>query len=80
MSLLSLCGVSRRFGAVMDSAVDVLPSVLRHLGRAPDSVEPAALEAAGRALLGIRPHLRSIPSPPALTEALANGEICLALT
>lgn len=66
--------------AVMDSAVDVLPTVLRHLGHAPDSVEPAALDAAGRALLAIRPHLRSIPSPPALTEALANGEICLALT
>ena len=69
------CGV-----AVMDSATDVLPSVLRHLGHPPDSVAPAALEAAQRALLAIRPHLRSIPSPPALTEALANGEICLAFT
>lgn len=66
------CGI-----AVMDSASDVLPSVLRHLGFSPDSVVPAELEAAQRALLAIRPHLRSIPSPPALLEALAAGEICL---
>jgi putrescine transport system substrate-binding protein len=67
------CGI-----AVMDSGNDVLPSVLRHLGFSPDSVVPAELEAAQRALLAIRPHLRSIPSPPALLEALAAGEICLA--
>ncbi|MCW8086341.1 extracellular solute-binding protein [Sabulicella glaciei] len=72
---IARCGV-----AVMDSAVDVLPSVLRHLGRHPDSTDPADLEAAQRALLAIRPHLRSIPSPPALIEALANGEICAAFT
>lgn len=67
------CGI-----AVMDSASDVLPSVLRHLGFSPDSVVPAELEAAQRALLAIRPYLRSIPSPPALLEALAAGEVCLA--
>jgi len=66
------CGI-----AVMDSGNDVLPSVLRYLGHSPDSVVPAELEAAQRALLAIRPHLRSIPSPPALLEALAAGEICL---
>ncbi|WP_207538548.1 extracellular solute-binding protein [Sabulicella rubraurantiaca] len=72
---IARCGV-----AMMDSAVDVLPSVLRHLGRNPDSTDSADLEAAQRALLAIRPHLRSIPSPPALIEALANGEICAAFT
>lgn len=69
------CGI-----AVMDSAVDVLPSVLRHLGFHQDTTAPAELEAAQRALLAIRPFLRSIPSPPAIIEALANGEICLAFT
>jgi putrescine transport system substrate-binding protein len=69
------CGI-----AVMDSAVDVLPSVLRHLGFHPDTTAPAELEAAQRALLAIRPFLRSIPSPPAIIDALANGEICLAFT
>ncbi len=66
------CGI-----AVMDSGNDVLPTVLRHLGFSPESVVPAELEAAQRALLAIRPYLRSIPSPPALLEALAAGEICL---
>ena len=72
---IARCGI-----AVMDSAVDVLPSVLRHLGRNPDSTAPADLEAAQRALLAIRPYLRSIPSPPAIIDALAAGEICLAFT
>jgi len=72
---IARCGI-----AVMDSAVDVLPSVLRHLGFSPDSVVPAELEAAQRALLAIRPFLRSIPSPPAIIDALAAGEICLAFS
>lgn len=72
---LAPCGI-----AVMDSATDVVPSVLRALGRAPDSADPADLRAAEAALLAIRPHLRSIPNAAALVDALANGEICLALT
>jgi putrescine transport system substrate-binding protein len=69
------CGI-----AVMDSAVDVLPSVLRHLGFHPDTTAQAELDAAQRALLAIRPFLRSIPSPPLIIDALANGEICLAFS
>ncbi|MDB5412001.1 MAG: spermidine/putrescine transporter substrate-binding protein PotF [Rubritepida sp.] len=72
---IARCGI-----AVMDSAVDVLPSVLRYLGRNPDSTDQADLDAAQRALLAIRPFLRSIPSPPAIIDALASGEICLALS
>ncbi len=72
---LARCGI-----AVMDSATDVLPSILRHLGRSPDSADPADLRAAEQALLAIRPHLRSIPGSAAIVDALANGEICLALT
>ena len=72
---LARCGI-----AVMDSATDVLPSVLQFLGRAPDSADPADLRAAEQALLAIRPHLRSIPSSAAIIDALASGEICLALT
>lgn len=72
---LASCGI-----AVMDSATDVLPSILRALGRAPDSAEPADLRAAEAALLAIRPHLRSIPNSAAIIDALANGELCLALT
>jgi putrescine transport system substrate-binding protein len=72
---LARCGI-----AVMDSATDVLPSVLRFLGRDPNSGDAADLRAAEQALLAIRPFLRSIPASSAIVDALANGEICLALT
>lgn len=72
---LARCGI-----AVMDSATDVLPSILRFLGRSPDSADPSDLRAAEAALLAIRPHLRSIPGSAAIVDALASGEICLALT
>ena len=72
---LARCGI-----AVMDSPTDVLPSVLRFLGRDPNSGDAADLRAAEQALLAMRPFLRSIPGSAAIVDALANGEICLALT
>lgn len=72
---IARCGV-----VMMDSAVDVLPTVLRHLKRDPLSGEAADLAEAQRLLLAIRPHLRGIPSPPAIIEQLAAGEVCAALT
>ena len=72
---LARCGL-----AVMDSATDVLPTVLRWLGRDPDSGAAEDLRAAEQALLAIRPHLRAIPGSGALVDMLATGEICAALT
>lgn len=65
---------------VMDSATDVLPSVLRWLGRDPDSADPADLRAAGDALGAIRPFLRAIPGSGQVLDMLATGEVCAALT
>ncbi|WP_240046498.1 extracellular solute-binding protein [Paracraurococcus ruber] len=72
---LARCGL-----AVMDSATDVLPSVLKWLGRDPDSADPTDARAAEQALLAIRPHLRAIPGSGALLDMLATGEVCAALT
>ena len=72
---LAGCGL-----AIMDSATDVLPTVLRWLGRDPDSAAAADLRAAEQALAAIRPHLRAIPGSAALVDMLATGEICVALT
>ena len=69
---IAACGI-----AMMDSAIDVIPSVLRFLGRNPDSNAPADLAAAEQALLAIRPYIRSFQSGGAL-EALATGQTCLA--
>ena len=72
---LARCGIM-----VMDSATDVLPSILRWLGRDPNASEPEDLRAAGQALLAIRPHVRAIPASGAILDALATGEVCVALT
>jgi putrescine transport system substrate-binding protein len=61
----------------MDSAIDVIPSVLKYLGRDPNSNAPADLAAVEMALMAIRPYIRSFASGGAL-EALATGQTCLA--
>ena len=66
--------------AVMDSATDVLPSVLRWLGKDPDSTDPADLRPPSRRCW--RSARISAPSPAsgALLDMLATGEVCVALT
>ena len=72
---LARCGIM-----VMDSPTDVLPSVLRWLGRDPDSNASEDLRAAEQALMGIRRHVRAIIASSSILDALATGEACVALT
>ncbi|WP_426958899.1 extracellular solute-binding protein [Muricoccus radiodurans] len=72
---IARCGI-----AIMDSGIDVIPSVLRWLGKDPNSADAADQQAAERALLAIRPHVRAIISSAAITDALAQGEYCAVLT
>ena len=67
------CGIT-----MMDSAIDVIPGVLKYLGRSPDSTDAADLAAVEHTLMGIRRYIRSFASGGAL-EALASGQTCLAL-
>ena len=67
------CGIT-----MMDSAIDVIPGVLKYLGKNPDSTDPADLAAVEHTLMGIRRYIRSFASGGAL-EALATGQTCLAL-
>ena len=67
------CGI-----IMMDLAIDVIPSVLRYLGRSPDSSAPGDLDAVSKTLMAIRPYIREFASGGAL-EALATGQACLAL-
>jgi putrescine transport system substrate-binding protein len=71
--LLARCGIT-----LLDSAIDVVPSVLKYLGRSPDSTDAADLAAVEQALLAIRPYVRAFVGAGAV-EQLASGEICLAL-
>jgi putrescine transport system substrate-binding protein len=65
------CGVH-----MLDSADDILPAALHYLGRNPNSVEPADLEAAAALVTKVRPFVRKFHSSEYL-NSLASGEICL---
>ncbi|HVY16798.1 MAG TPA: polyamine ABC transporter substrate-binding protein [Rhodopila sp.] len=70
---LAGCGIT-----ILDSAIDVVPVVLRWLGRDPNSTDPKDLAAVEAALHAIRPYIRGFVGGGAV-EQLANGETCLAL-
>lgn len=70
---LAKCGIS-----VLDSPAEMLRAVLSYLGRDPNSQKPEDLEAGGATLDKIRPYIRNINSSEYI-EALANGDLCLAV-
>jgi putrescine transport system substrate-binding protein len=69
---LARCGIS-----MMDSAADVIPTVLRYLGRDPNSTDAGDLREVERTLLAVRPFIRNF-STGGTIEALAGGQACLA--
>jgi putrescine transport system substrate-binding protein len=68
------CGV-----AIFDEPAEIVSSVLFYLGKDPNSEKPEDIAAVEKVLKSIRPHVRLLESAK-VTEALAAGEICLALT
>jgi len=70
---LADCGIT-----LLDSPMEVIPSVLIALGLPPNSEDPAHIDRAFAALEAIRPHIRYFHSSQYIND-LANGEICLAL-
>jgi putrescine transport system substrate-binding protein len=64
------CGIH-----MLDSADDILPSALRHLGMDPNFTKPADLEKAAETVSKVRPLVRKFHSSEYLS-ALATGEIC----
>jgi putrescine transport system substrate-binding protein len=70
---LKSCGIT-----LLDSAIDVVPSVLRYLGKDPNSTDPKDLDAVEATLHAIRPYIRSFVGGGAV-EQMASGETCLAL-
>jgi len=71
---LSPCGVS-----VVDSPSDVIGTVLAWSGHDANRPTPEQLQAAERALLAVRPHLRKIDTGNQIND-LAGGTICLMVT
>ena len=65
------CGVH-----MLDSADDILPTALKHLGLDPNSSRSDQLEKAAALVRKIRPNVRKFHSSEYL-NALASGEICM---
>ncbi len=70
---LAACGIT-----LMDSAIDTIPSVLKYLGRNPESTDAKDLADVEKTLMAIRPYIRTFASGGAV-EALAGGQTCLAM-
>ena len=67
------CGVY-----MLDAPDEVIPATLKYLGEDPDSKDPAVLAKAEPVLMAIRPYIRKFHSSENI-NALANGDICLAV-
>jgi len=72
-SKIAKCGIS-----VLDSPAEMLRAVLNYLGRDPNSQKPEDLAAGEATLDAIRPFIRNINSSEYI-EALANGDLCVAV-
>lgn len=67
------CGVY-----LLDAPAEMIPAALNYLGLDPDSRKPDEIAKAEELLLSIRPSIRKFHSSEYI-NALANGEICLAV-
>ena len=72
-SKIAKCGIS-----VLDSPAEMMRAVLNYLGRDPNSQKREDLAAGEATLDKIRPYIRNINSSEYI-EALANGDLCLAV-
>ncbi len=72
-SKVAKCGIS-----VLDSPAEMIRAVYSYLGKDPNSQSPDDLVQAEATLLKIRPYIRNINSSEYI-EALANGDICVAV-
>ena len=73
ISKLADCGVH-----ILDAPTEVIPAAMNYLGLDPTSQEPDDIAAGGELLESIRPYVTKFHSSEYI-DALANGEICLAL-
>ena len=72
-SKVAKCGIS-----VLDSPAEMMRAVYSYLGKNPNSQSPDDLAAAEAVLAKIRPYIRNINSSEYI-EALANGDLCIAV-
>jgi putrescine transport system substrate-binding protein len=67
------CGIH-----VLDAPTELIPAALNYIGEDPDSQDPDVIAKAEGPLMAIRPYIQKFHSSEYI-NALANGDICLAL-
>ncbi|MFI4890358.1 MAG: polyamine ABC transporter substrate-binding protein [Steroidobacterales bacterium] len=72
-SKVAKCGIN-----FLDSPAEMMRVVFSYLGKDPNSANPADLAEAEKVLAGIRPYIRNISTADYI-EALANGDLCIAV-
>jgi putrescine transport system substrate-binding protein len=72
-SKVAKCGIN-----FLDSPAEMMRVVYSYLGKDPNSQKPEDLAAAEKVLEGIRPYIRNISTADYI-EALANGDLCIAV-
>ena len=70
---LSTCGIS-----LLDDSTEVFSAALAYLGKDPNSLDKADLEAASNLIGAVRPHVRYFHSSQYISD-LANGDLCIAM-
>ena len=73
MKKLQSCGV-----AFLDSADEMLPTVLNYLGKDANSTNPKDYKEAEKTLMSVRPYVTYFHSSKYISD-LANGNICVAI-
>ncbi len=68
------CGIT-----FLDEPTDVVPMVMLHLGRDPNSLDPKDLRDAEAVLKSVRPYIRYFSSAKMLID-LPNEEVCIAMS
>jgi putrescine transport system substrate-binding protein len=70
---VSKCGIN-----FLDSPAEMMRIVYSYLGKDPNSDKPEDLAAAEKVLAAVRPYIRNISTADYI-EALANGDLCIAV-
>ena len=73
MEKLAECGVH-----FLDAPAEMIPAALKYIGEDPDSHDPDVIAKAEDVFMAVRPYISKFHSSEYI-EALANGEICVAV-
>ena len=72
-SKVAKCGIN-----IIDSPAEMMRVLYSYLGKDPNSEKPEDLAEVEKVLTGIRPYIRNISTADYI-EALANGDLCIAI-